>query len=213
MDMPTPTPRTILVVPHCDDELLACGISLLRDPRAFWLIVAVSHGGTSEELPHVQGDALAIWREEETLEFLRRVGCPHYPRFLRLGYPGELDNLAASRLAWNVTDLVRQGGFRRIISPHWEDRHPDHQFCGKVVRGLATSGGPLAGLEDWRYANSIVAAKTITEKYGPPTHANPRDCEYAADRTELVTVYQSQKHFLPGHLSNSWFNTEKFWEV
>lgn len=194
--------NNILVLsPHLDDEFLAAGHYLSQNPASFLLAVFVSHGGGSDELPHIQGNALADWREKETQSFLTAIGHFNKPVFLRLGYPFEIEDKLET-IQNTINWYLKNYKLDLILAPHFLDRHGDHAIIGKAVKMLGLS------IDVWYYFNSIVAVKSIGRS--PDIEIKMTEQEFKL-KQQRALIYQSQKHFLPKHLLADHFRSEKFW--
>ena len=126
--------RLVVVAPHPDDEVLACGgLLALRASRGLpILIVAVtdgeaSHGGHCAHQQAKLGEQRLLERRQGLAQLGVEPAC-----VLRLGVP---DGKTAS----NTQELIDQ--LRRVVQPTdvvvttWRlDGHPDHEACANAVR-------------------------------------------------------------------------------
>lgn len=184
-----PIGRTIVVVPHPDDEALAAG-GLIAHQRAHGrdvVVVAVTDGDAA--YPDWHGEELARVRRREQLDALHALGVGRRAVH-RLGMPDgatdrHVDDIAAE-LRWLV------GASDTLVAPAVFDRHPDHQACGRAATAVADAVGcSLLG--------SLVGA------HHHPEHA-PADLslgvlalsdDEVARRMAAVTSHRSQ--LLPSH--------------
>ena len=125
-----PSARLVVVAPHPDDEILACG-GLLRqhtERGGKTLVIGVTDGEASHAgQPAWQASQLAVLRHEERLTGLSRLGCGD-TEICRLGLQdgkvagqaGELEAALQKELRWG--DIV--------VSTWRLDGHPDHGACG-----------------------------------------------------------------------------------
>lgn len=133
--------RLIVVAPHPDDEILACG-ALLHSHVArggTCLVVAVTDGEASHRAADGNdAGALARQRRHESAAGLQLLGVST-ESVLRLGLPdggltGEAGNLQA-RLA----DLVQPSD---VVVTTWRlDGHPDHEACGRACAAACQAKG------------------------------------------------------------------------
>lgn len=132
-----PGTRTVIVAPHPDDEVLACGglLATLATRGEGVLLVSVTDGDASHpgsaQLPRA---ALARLRREESAEGLRRLGVTACTS-VRFAIPdGEVSNhvaVIASRLALHL----RAGD---VVFTTWRtDGHPDHEATASAVLAAA----------------------------------------------------------------------------
>lgn len=128
---------TIVVVPHMDDCVLACGgtIALLADRRRVHMVYATDgRGAPAPELPwrdKVSSDLVRI-REEEARAAMALLGVPsENVHFLGLPDGSLRQHLPALResLARLIASLEPAG----ILVPFRYDRHPDHLAVNAVV--------------------------------------------------------------------------------
>ena len=131
--------RLVVVAPHPDDEVLACG-GLIAQHVAHGgetVVVAISDGEASHaDAPDWNALQLADARRAESAEGLHRIGARH-AKVLRFGLPD-------GRVSEHADDLPRM--LRRVLLPSdvvvstWRlDGHPDHE-----ATGLATARACLA---------------------------------------------------------------------
>lgn len=125
--------RAVLVAPHPDDEVLACGglLAMLAARGSSALIIAVtdgdaSHPGSTEWPPA----RLAQRRHAESVEGLRALGLRHYSH-VRLSVP---DGAVASHHASLVASLHSLLTPDDIVFSTWSaDGHPDHEATAVAV--------------------------------------------------------------------------------
>lgn len=136
-----PSQRLVVVAPHPDDEVLACGalVALHAARGGEVVFVAVtdgeaSHGGLC--LPDRRG--LALQRREERLRGLARLGIAH-PQVHTLALP-DGDVQAHGGLLWGwLLWFLRP---RDVVVSTWEgDGHPDHDSTGRVTQGACLRMG------------------------------------------------------------------------
>jgi bacillithiol biosynthesis deacetylase BshB1 len=127
--------------PHPDDAELGCGGSLMMasDRGLLVGIADLSKGERSSQGTPEQ-------REREREEATELLKLSH--RF-SLGLPDTEIGLHSNHV-YQVVELIRKTRPRIVLSPYWEDRHPDHEAAGRLIRracffsGVGTVGeGPL----------------------------------------------------------------------
>lgn len=147
--------RLVVLAPHPDDEVLACG-ALLHTHVAQGgdaLIVAVTDGEASHA-----GDArwpparLAASRRAESAQGLRALGAAPVP-VQRWGLPdGAVGAVNASgpSLQTRLAAVLRAGD---VVATTWRrDGHPDHEACGAAAAAAcARTGSTLLEAPVWMW--------------------------------------------------------------
>ncbi len=133
--------RAVIVAPHPDDEILACGGLMLRllEARREVVLIAVTDGTGSHPGSLIwPPERLARERPRESREALQRLGAGMID-VQRLGLDDTRVAAQASRL---------QAGLERFLRPDdvmvttWRgDGHPDHEACGRICAQAAQATG------------------------------------------------------------------------
>jgi LmbE family N-acetylglucosaminyl deacetylase len=148
------TARLVVLAPHPDDEVLACG-ALLASHSARGgesLIVGVTDGEASHreaDRQDLSEEALARTRSTERARGLQQLDltekqilCLHLPDGGVTRYESELER--------RIRALLRPHDV--IVSPWRSDGHPDHDACGRAAaRASAASGRPLWEAPVWMW--------------------------------------------------------------
>ncbi|WP_306397613.1 PIG-L deacetylase family protein [Telluria beijingensis] len=136
-----PGRRVVVVAPHPDDEILACGalLHLLALRGDTPLIVAVtdgeaSHPGSSDWPP----ERLRLARANETVAALACLGIDA-PRMVRLGIPDGGVGGAERELASRLAPLFAQDDI--VITTWRHDGHPDHEACARACMVTSRQAG------------------------------------------------------------------------
>lgn len=133
--------RLVVVAPHPDDEILACGgLLAMRAERGLpHLIVAVSDG----EASHGTSDPslcarLGERRVKESYAGLKALGLSP-PCIVRLGIPdGKAANMILS-MSMKLLPLLKKAD---VIVTTWAlDGHPDHEATNEAARQAAAKAG------------------------------------------------------------------------
>lgn len=129
-----PGSRLVVVAPHPDDEVLACGglLSLQAERGGAVLLVPVTDGEASHRGSSVwTRSELARQRCAERLQGLERLGLTRAD-IVRLALPdGHLtEHMAPLRNA--LLKLLQPHDVLISTWPH--DGHPDHEACGRAAR-------------------------------------------------------------------------------
>lgn len=132
--------RLVVVAPHPDDEIAACG-GLLQLAAAHGvpvLLVAVTDGeGSHPGSPDWPQDRLRAARPRETDEALACLGVP--AAVLRLGLPDGGVTAREAALAARLTDALQAGD---VVATTWRyDGHPDHESTARACAGAARRAG------------------------------------------------------------------------
>lgn len=142
--------RTIVVAPHPDDEILACGglLHLLAARGDTPLLVAVtdgeaSHPGSADWPPA----RLRTVRPCESLAALARLGLA-VPSVTRLGIPDGGVAAAEARLRERLAALLQSGD---VVLTTWRhDGHPDHEATARAcAQAAALRGARLLEAPVW----------------------------------------------------------------
>lgn len=144
--------RLVVVAPHPDDEILACGALLYAHlaQGGTCLLVAVTDGeaSTAGATGH-DPLALASQRRQERAAGLKRLGVTE-PDVVRLGLPdgGLQDHTEDVRV--QVAHLVRPGD---VVLTTWRrDGHPDHEACGHACAAACdTNAATLLEAPVWMW--------------------------------------------------------------
>jgi len=132
--------RTVIVAPHPDDEILACGGLMLRllEERREVVLVAVTDGAGSHPGSRLwPPERLARERPRESREALRRLGAGAVD-VQRLGLSDTRVVQQASRLQAWLERFLRPDD---VVVTTWRgDGHPDHEACGRICAQAAGCG-------------------------------------------------------------------------
>jgi LmbE family N-acetylglucosaminyl deacetylase len=190
--------QIVLVVPHMDDEALACGglIARLPDKERVHLIYATD--GMKSPAPVVPGrDAispdLGRIRMQESKAAMQGLGVPE--RNLRfLGLPeGQLPkHRPALEAALRELFAEIRPGYAFI--PFRYDRHPDHLAVNHIVSGGQARGWPVGQLIEYfvYYRSRLLPARDV-RKYIAPQHLISVDIQdIAPEKRKALDCFRSQ---------------------
>lgn len=125
--------RLVVLAPHPDDEILACGALLQQHLQrgGKCLIVAATDGEASHK-PTLDRSAaqLAATRQLESLRGLSRLGT-YGVDVVRLGLPDGRLTHHAEDLCRALLRLLHPGDL--VVTTYRLDGHPDHEACGKAA--------------------------------------------------------------------------------
>ena len=136
-----PYARVVIVAPHPDDEILACGglLQAAAEHGLAHLLVAVtdgeaSHPGSVEWPP----SRLRLERPRETLAALACLGIGE-PAVLRLGFADGGVAAGEDALAARLAAILRPGDL--VVTTWRYDAHPDHEACARACTSAAAACG------------------------------------------------------------------------
>lgn len=133
--------RLVVVAPHPDDEILACGglIATHVAQGGRVQIVAVTDGEAShDETPSIPRHELAEVRRQERWQGLHHLGLPE-PSVLSLGLADGQVHAQRVDLMDSLTSLLQLGDV--VVSTWDKDGHPDHDAAGQAARDACTAKG------------------------------------------------------------------------
>ena len=140
-----PGRRAVIVAPHPDDEVLACGglLQLLAAQGTRTVLLAVTDGDASHPgSTHVSPQELARIRPRETEAALRALAADGgvgpqpalpqpYPQLIRARLPDGAVGAHAGELQSLLEQLLRPDD---VVFVTWrQDGHPDHEACGHAA--------------------------------------------------------------------------------
>ena len=145
-----PGTRAVIVAPHPDDEILACGglLQLLPAQGSQLLLIAVTDGDASHpDSPLWPQERLRQVRPQESAQALQALGVAP-PAWLRLHLP---DGGVAGMTPQLSTTLAAQLRPGDTVFTTWRlDGHPDHEACGRAcASACAASGATLVEMPVW----------------------------------------------------------------
>jgi LmbE family N-acetylglucosaminyl deacetylase len=136
-----PRQRLVVVAPHPDDEVLACGGLLAQHvaARGRCLIVALTDGEAFDgTLAPSDRGRVVLCRQREREAGLRRLGVTD-PHIQLLGLPDGALCRRESVIERALHALLRDGD---VLVTTWEhDGHPDHEAAGRSTRRVAAQTG------------------------------------------------------------------------
>mgnify|MGYP000173620404 CR=1 FL=1 len=136
-----PYARIVVVAPHPDDEILACGglLQAAAEHGLAHLLVAVTDGEASHPGSRDWPPArLRLERPRETLAALACLGIAQ-PAVLRLGFADGGVAACEDALAVRLGAILRPGD---LLLTTWRyDAHPDHEACARACASSAAACG------------------------------------------------------------------------
>lgn len=185
--------RLVMVAPHPDDEILACGglISAHAAQGGRVLTVAVTDGEASHgDAPECDREALAEVRRNERLQGLRHLGLSQ-PAVLALALQDGQVRPQSDLLLERLMALLQRDD---VVVSTWEnDGHPDHDSTGYMVRRACAAIGCAflaAPVWMWHWATPGDARVPWRRMRGMPLSAEDvlhKQAGLAAHQSQLVS--------------------------
>lgn len=155
----SPDVRLVVVAPHPDDEVLACGglMAMHQDQRGEIAVIAVTDGEASHAaLPLWHAQSLAAIRCAESLAGLHQLGLNDVA-VTRLALPDGQVSQHTLRLALRLQMLLRPTD---VVVTTWRlDGHPDHDATGQA-----------ASLACWAVGCHLIEAPVWMWHWASPRH-------------------------------------------
>lgn len=193
-----PVTRTVVVVPHPDDESLSSGglISFQRRRGLPVTVVAVTDGEAAYA-GLIPPDCLGRIRRGEQAAALANLGIERRDT-IRLGMPdGQLAD-SVDELTTAIADVVHSGDL--VIAPWHSDHHPDHQACAAAAEAVSKRVAvTLLGGLFWAYHHAA-----------PPSRPSrllrlELDADLRDRRSAGIATHVSQ---FPGYIGTSILNDD-----
>jgi len=154
-ELVTPGQRAIIVAPHPDDEVLACGglLQLLAAQGTRTVVVAATDGDASHPgsvmYPPAQLARLRAKETEAALRALIPAGQP-VPQVIRARLPDGGVTSQVGALQTLLEQLLRADD---VVFTTWrQDGHPDHEACGYATAQAARQcGATVVELPVWTW--------------------------------------------------------------
>lgn len=144
-----PDRRTVVVVPHPDDEALSTSALIMRQVEGAVPVVVVAVTDGEAAYADWPAPELGRLRRREQAEALEILGVPT-ASIVRLGVPDGAVAQRESAVADALAALLEPGDL--LVAPWTHDWHPDHEACGRAaLRAATTRGAPLLGALFWAY--------------------------------------------------------------
>lgn len=132
--------RLVVVAPHPDDEVLACGgLLAMRAERGLpSLVIAVTDGEASHGSEVKDWANLGAQRADESYAGLDVLGVPS-PCVVRLGIPDGGAALRVAELALKLEALVKPSDV--LVTTWCMDGHPDHEAVSHAAMRASKAAG------------------------------------------------------------------------
>lgn len=130
--------HVVVVAPHPDDEVLACGLLLATAAERGVPVTVIAVTDGEAAYPGYDHDALARLRCAEQHAALAEVGVPD-TSVQRLRLADGAVGLQVDELAEAIHAVCTPGTL--LVAPSVHDWHPDHEACGVAARSAARASG------------------------------------------------------------------------
>ena len=182
--------RLVVVSPHPDDEILACGAILASHSQrgGSCLVIAVTDGEASHQgTPGHDPIRLKTQRQNESTAGLRCLGVP-YCAVVRLELPDGGLSLCGPQLTERLRELIQP---EDVVITTWRlDGHPDHEACGRAAAAVCEQkGARLLEAPVWMWHWAVAAD---TQVHWGQLKALPIDPTSVACKLKALAEHQSQ---------------------
>ncbi|GAA0745641.1 PIG-L family deacetylase [Ideonella azotifigens] len=191
--------RLVVVAPHPDDEVLACGGLLARHAGQGGdsLVIAVSDGEASHgDRDPWPAEVLGPVRRSESDAGLARLGVSP-AAVVRLGLPDGQIARHEGALQVRLAALLRASPVPDLVISTWsQDGHPDHEACGRAAEAAARQLGcrfAAAPVWMWHWARPDDARVPWQRLHALPLAIAPR-----AAKLQALAAHSSQLTPRPG---------------
>ena len=175
--------RDILAIaPHPDDAELGCGGSLLLAARK-GLSVAIADLSAGE----MSSRGTVESRQIEANNAARILGIKERRN---LGLPDSKIGEDASRSRSALIQLIRETRPRVVLAPYWEDRHPDHEATGHLVKEACFFAGVAKVGDGEPYRPARLFYYMLSYPFQPAFVLNISDVWER--KMEAIRAYQTQ---------------------
>jgi LmbE family N-acetylglucosaminyl deacetylase len=174
--------RVLVVAPHCDDEVIGCGGTILRFRKDFSRL-AIVYVAPGEAERQQEAAIVAATLAADATYFLP-------------GVDGFCDSVAPDCVR-QLTTLVQEEKPNIVIAPHASDNHPDHRATWRIVIDAVNYARfyvPMEGRTPHR-TTSILAYEVWSPIQSPAVI-----CDVTAvfeDKCDLLAKYRSQVSQFP----------------
>ena len=187
--------RAIIIAPHPDDEVLACGglLQLLHAQGTRTVLLAVTDGTASHPGSKLLTPArLAHLRPQETAAALDALGLQgaNAPQILRARLPDGQVTANIDRLHTLLLQLLRPEDTVFVTWRH--DGHPDHEACGLAASLAArTCRATLIEMPVWSWHWAAPGDQRL-----PWQHAKrlPLSDQILRRKQQAIQCFQTQLH-------------------
>jgi N-acetylglucosamine malate deacetylase 1 len=172
----------LAIAAHPDDAELGCGGSLLLAARK-GLSVAISDLSAGE----MSSRGTAASRQSEADHAARILGLRERRN---LGLPDARLSENSSHSLSALIQLIRETRPRIVLAPYWEDRHPDHEAAGRLVKEACFFSGVAKIGDGQPYRPARLFFYMISYPFTPAFVLDISDVW--EHKLEAIRAYQSQ---------------------
>lgn len=197
LDLQLLTGKIVIVAPHMDDEVLACGGLIAQFPRKEDVHVIYATDGMKSPAPIIPGrdkisSDLGETRTQESTAAMRVFGVPeHNLHFLRLPEARLKEHLPLLRNL--LQNKIRDLAPGHVFVPFRFDRHPDHLAIHKVTSAFHRGSTKLQLIEYFVYYRWRLMPKGDIRMYIRPELLFKLEIEDAArQKRQALDCFKSQ---------------------
>lgn len=191
-------PGTVVIVaPHMDDEVLACGGMVARLPHKSQIHVIYTTDGMKSPAPILPHDSispdLGEIREKESAAAMNLLGVPQNNlHFLRLPEAELNNNMPALR--HKLLACLQQIKPDHILHPFRFDRHLDHLAINRVLTAVHQQGQLRAQLTEYfvYYRWRLLPGRDVRQYIRPSALRTVDTQAVAAQKRQALDCFRSQ---------------------
>ncbi|HRQ37280.1 MAG TPA: PIG-L family deacetylase [Chloroflexota bacterium] len=191
-------PGTVVIVaPHMDDEVLACGGAVARLPQKAQIHVIYATDGMKSPAPILPRDSISAdlgeIREKESAAAMQLLGIPEENlHFLRLPEAELKKHMPALRQG--LLEWMQRLRPDHVLMPFRFDRHPDHLAINRVLTAVHQQGQLPAQLTEYfvYYRWRLLPGRDV-RRYIRPSALRTVDTQtVAAQKRQALDCFRSQ---------------------
>ena len=189
--------KLLILAPHMDDEVLACGGTIAQLPQKERIQVVYATDGAMSPVPpgclsDLPPEALPDIRIKEALEAMGRLGVPatnlHF-----WGFPDARLQDYAAPLRRRLGDLIDELQPDQLLVPFRYDRHPDHLALHRAALAVAEGLERPEIVEYFVYYRWQLLPGKDLRRFIPPEKLWPVDISGQAElKQQALQCYRSQ---------------------
>jgi LmbE family N-acetylglucosaminyl deacetylase len=188
----------LMLAPHMDDEVLACGGTMLlhQDKAKIHCLFATDGSRSPEPLLPWTGNTdptLPELRRTEAVAALSEVGVPH-DNLIFLNYPDSRLSGFQDELASRLTNVLDRLAPEYVLAPFRFDVHPDHTAVNRAIRkSLQTTRNKATLLEYFVYYRlRLLRERDGRKRLSSDALFTIDTSRVAAEKQRIINIYKTQ---------------------
>jgi len=176
-----PTDKILIIAPHPDDEVIACGGLMLKYHDQID-VLCVNSSGVKYKTDTLSAEELAQIRCDDFVEVMKKAGIKKYHITKIWGIPPMINQIKKHFNEYSANFKFKEYDY--IFVPHSQDNHVEHRYVGnKLLKKLLLKSGFKHNLKIVRY-----------ELWSPMPNPNYYEdiTEYTKQKTDLINTYSSR---------------------